>query len=40
MTAASLVHDRILGGVARGAGELDWSVITRLVAEDGRLNRG
>ncbi|WP_428381218.1 NAD(P)-dependent oxidoreductase [Nevskia ramosa] len=40
MPAASLVHDRILGGVARGAGELDWSVITRLVAEDAGLNHG
>lgn len=39
MPAASLVHDRILGGVARGAGELDWSVITRLVAEDAGLRR-
>ncbi|WP_273454501.1 NAD(P)-dependent oxidoreductase [Nevskia ramosa] len=39
MPAASLVHDRILGGVARGAGELDWSVITRLVAEDAGLGR-
>lgn len=34
MPAASLVHDRMLGGVARGAGELDWSAITRLIAED------
>ncbi len=40
MPAASLVHDRILGGVARGAGDLDWSVITRLVAEDAGLNHG
>ncbi|WP_295680115.1 NAD(P)-dependent oxidoreductase [uncultured Nevskia sp.] len=39
MPTASLVHDRILGGVARGAGELDWSVITRLVAEDAGLGR-
>jgi len=37
MPAASLVHDRMLGGVARGAGELDWSVIARLVAEDAGL---
>jgi 3-hydroxyisobutyrate dehydrogenase-like beta-hydroxyacid dehydrogenase len=34
MPAASLVRDRLLGGVARGAGELDWSAVTRLIAED------
>lgn len=34
MPAASLVRDRLLGGVARGIGELDWSAVTRLIAED------
>lgn len=34
MPAASLVRDRLLGGVARGTGELDWSAVTRLIAED------
>lgn len=39
MPAASQVRDRMLGGVARGHGELDWAVLTRLVAEDAGLAR-
>jgi 3-hydroxyisobutyrate dehydrogenase-like beta-hydroxyacid dehydrogenase len=37
MPTASLVHDRMIGGVARGSGDLDWAVVTRLVAEDAGL---
>lgn len=37
MPAASLVRDRLLGGVARGKGELDWAAMTQLVAEDAGL---
>jgi 3-hydroxyisobutyrate dehydrogenase-like beta-hydroxyacid dehydrogenase len=34
MPLASLVRDRLLGGVARGKGELDWAAMAQLVAED------
>lgn len=37
MPLASLVHDRLLGGVARGKGELDWAAMARLVADDAGL---
>lgn len=37
MPLASLVRDRMLGAAARGMGELDWSVLTRLIAADAGL---
>lgn len=38
MPAASQVHDRLLSGLARGRGELDWAAIMQLVAEDAGLS--
>ena len=35
MLAASLVHDRFVGMVARGWAELDWSALGLLAAVDG-----
>lgn len=37
MPLASLVHNRLLAGVARGRGEQDWAALTQLVAEDAGL---
>jgi 3-hydroxyisobutyrate dehydrogenase-like beta-hydroxyacid dehydrogenase len=37
MPLASLMHDRFLTGVARGRGEIDWSGIASLIAEDAGL---
>lgn len=37
MPVASLVHDRLLTGVARGRGEMDWSALAQLVSEDAGL---
>ncbi len=37
MPVASLVHDHFLAGVARGAGDSDWSGIARLCAADAGL---
>lgn len=37
MPLASLLHDRMLGAVARGMGDLDWSVVARLAADDAGL---
>lgn len=37
MPVASLLHDRLLAGVARGQGEADWSSVARLVAADAGL---
>jgi len=36
-TFASILRDRFLGGVARGLGDLDWSVVSRLVRADAGL---
>ena len=38
MPAASLVHDRLVGMVARGWAELDWSALGLLAAVDAGLN--
>jgi len=37
LAAASILRDRFLGGVARGLGDLDWSVVSRLVRADAGL---
>lgn len=37
MPIAGLVHDNLLSGVARGLGHLDWSALTRIVAEKAGL---
>jgi 3-hydroxyisobutyrate dehydrogenase-like beta-hydroxyacid dehydrogenase len=37
MPIASLVHDNLLSGVARGLGHLDWSALARIVAEKAGL---
>ena len=37
MAVASLLRDRLLSGIARGGGDLDWSAIARVVAEDAGL---
>jgi 3-hydroxyisobutyrate dehydrogenase-like beta-hydroxyacid dehydrogenase len=37
MPLASLLHDRMMAGVARGHGDLDWAVIGREVAEQAGL---
>jgi len=34
MPLASLIHDHMLAGVARGLGELDWAALTRVLAEN------
>lgn len=38
MPAASLVRDRLLSMVARGRGQLDWSALARVAAEDAGLD--
>jgi 3-hydroxyisobutyrate dehydrogenase-like beta-hydroxyacid dehydrogenase len=40
MPAASLVHDRLVGMVARGWAELDWSALGLLAAVDAGLKEG
>ena len=40
MPAASLVHDHLVGMVARGWAELDWSALGLLAAVDAGLNEG
>jgi 3-hydroxyisobutyrate dehydrogenase-like beta-hydroxyacid dehydrogenase len=40
MPAASLVHDRLVGMVARGWAELDWSALGLLAAVDAGLSDG
>jgi 3-hydroxyisobutyrate dehydrogenase-like beta-hydroxyacid dehydrogenase len=40
MPAASLVHDRLVGLVARGWAELDWSALGLLAAVDAGLDAG
>ncbi len=40
MPAASLVHDRLVGMVARGWAELDWSALGLLAAVDAGLSEG
>jgi len=37
---ASLIRDHMISGIARGMGEIDWSAIGRVVAEDAGLGRG
>jgi 3-hydroxyisobutyrate dehydrogenase-like beta-hydroxyacid dehydrogenase len=34
MPLASLIHDHLLSGLARGKGELDWSAFGEVVAEN------
>lgn len=34
MPLASLLRDQLLAGVARGFGEMDWTVVTRVIAEN------
>jgi 3-hydroxyisobutyrate dehydrogenase-like beta-hydroxyacid dehydrogenase len=34
---ASIVHDRLLTGVAKGRGEMDWTALSALVAEDAAI---
>jgi hypothetical protein len=34
---ASLVHDRLLSGIAKGRGTADWPAFTLLVSEDASL---
>jgi 3-hydroxyisobutyrate dehydrogenase-like beta-hydroxyacid dehydrogenase len=37
MPLASLIRDHLISGVARGMGEIDWSALSRVVAEDAGL---
>ncbi|MBB6071198.1 NAD(P)-dependent oxidoreductase [Longimicrobium terrae] len=37
MPVAGILHDRFLGGVARGRGDHDWASAARLIAEDAGL---
>ncbi len=37
MPLASLLHDHLLAALARGKGELDWSAVAQLIAEDAGL---
>jgi 3-hydroxyisobutyrate dehydrogenase-like beta-hydroxyacid dehydrogenase len=37
MPVASLVHDHLLSGVAKGQGEIDWSSTARVIAENAGL---
>jgi 3-hydroxyisobutyrate dehydrogenase-like beta-hydroxyacid dehydrogenase len=38
MPLASLLHDRMLSAAARGMGDLDWSALGRLAAQDAGLS--
>ena len=37
MPLASLLHDRMMAGIARGRGEIDWSALSLGVSEDAGL---
>ena len=37
MPLASLLHDRMIAGVAKGLGNMDWAVVGREVAEQAGL---
>jgi 3-hydroxyisobutyrate dehydrogenase-like beta-hydroxyacid dehydrogenase len=37
MPLASLLHDRMIAGVAKGRGDLDWAVLGQEVAEQAGL---
>ena len=37
MPLASLIRDRMISGIARGMGEIDWAAVGRVVAEDAGL---
>jgi 3-hydroxyisobutyrate dehydrogenase-like beta-hydroxyacid dehydrogenase len=37
MPLASLVRDHLISGIARGMGEIDWSALSRVVAQDAGL---
>jgi 3-hydroxyisobutyrate dehydrogenase-like beta-hydroxyacid dehydrogenase len=37
LPAASMIHDHLLEGIARGYGDNDWSVIAKILAEDAGL---
>jgi len=37
MPFASVIHDQLMTGVARGLGEIDWSAVARVVAENAGL---
>lgn len=37
MPLASLVRDRLLSGVARGYGDIDWAGLAKIAAEDAGL---
>jgi 3-hydroxyisobutyrate dehydrogenase-like beta-hydroxyacid dehydrogenase len=39
MPFASVIHDQLMTGVARGLGEIDWSGVARVVAENAGLLR-
>ena len=39
MPLASLIHDQLISGVARGLGEIDWSAIAKVVAENAGLEQ-
>ena len=39
MPLASLLHDQLISGVARGLGEIDWSGVARVVAENAGLKQ-
>jgi hypothetical protein len=39
MPLASLLHDRLLSGLARGKGDLDWTALAQVIAEDAGLHR-
>lgn len=39
MPLASLLHDRMLGALVQGMGDLDWSVVGRLAADEAGLAR-
>jgi 3-hydroxyisobutyrate dehydrogenase-like beta-hydroxyacid dehydrogenase len=34
MPLASLIHDQLLSGVARGMGDMDWSALTQVIADN------
>jgi 3-hydroxyisobutyrate dehydrogenase-like beta-hydroxyacid dehydrogenase len=37
MPLASLVRDRLISGIARGYGEIDWSAVAKVAAMDAGL---
>lgn len=39
MPLASLIHDHLLSAVARGQGEIDWSALARIAAENAGLGK-